>query len=226
MSTVEALPWDSEILGVRVGRIAAGVPTCLPAWGFDLVYAKVEARETKRLLSLQRIGFQVVTGWVDWRTEVAPVKTHNLASVVDVCWSCPSDAPSIRAIAASSFTLDRFHRDPRIEPERADALHGAWAEAHINPPHCCAIGLVNDDVVGFVAYDVVPEPRIVLNAVAETYRGHGHYRKLLTSVVSRLVSLAGSASLETQCDNYPVHRACLSLGMKPVASGFNLHWWR
>ena len=92
------------------------------------------------------------------------------------------DEESVRRIAANSFSVDRFHIDPEVGQDVADALQGAWAANYFKGARGDWMGVaeISGRVVGFLSLLLAPDlATIDLIAVEEAAQGRGAGRALV-----------------------------------------------
>jgi RimJ/RimL family protein N-acetyltransferase len=96
----------------------------------------------------------------------------------------------IQAICHGAFAYDRFHRDPAVSSDSADARYDNWlAQLHAAGD---VYGLrFRRELVGFIG---VAGNRLVLHAMSAGCRGKGYAKHLWTAVCDDLFS-AGHAEL-------------------------------
>jgi GNAT superfamily N-acetyltransferase len=143
--TGHVLDWDSDQLGVTAGRLAhllawephvdagelvsAAVTEC-GRRGIIHLSGRVPAGDTRAIHALEESGFQLMEclltfGFRFGRDEAG--FAHS-GSLVEPCDGSEEEIRWVGDLAAGSFHLDRFHVDPRLSGEKADALHREWME--------------------------------------------------------------------------------------------------
>jgi ribosomal protein S18 acetylase RimI-like enzyme len=204
----------------------------------SLVYAKVKIEQVDTLHVLRKHAFDTVAGWINYGIWVDNWEPGNFASSVAMRPSRPDDLTVLEGLSAGSFSLDRFHTDPRISPTRADQMHAYWIRNSINGSACDAVLVAEDDSgrpVGFLTYNLRDEEpehlgdlriaSVILNAVDPKCRRQGIYSQMLSMVLLECQGQVDFLQVETQTNNTPVQRCWCNLGLRPVESGLNLHWW-
>ena len=142
LGTIALLPWDSEVFGFRVGHYSAGEPSRLVArtgeldskiaeWAarddVELVSCRVPARPAALGALLQSAGFQFVE--IQLRATLHRLRAADLcAPRLTVRVAEIADHARIAQIAASSFTVGRYHADSRFPRALADRRYRAWIE--------------------------------------------------------------------------------------------------
>ncbi|MFH1447123.1 MAG: GNAT family N-acetyltransferase, partial [Chloroflexota bacterium] len=119
-----------EFLSVLLGCPAlhlTGVPNSLRAQdlpkGRTFVDAKVAVTRIDELRHLQDLGFRIV----DPNVQLSR-KAESLQYGPEMCrFAVPEDERRVHDIAASSFSVSRFHLDTKIPKETADRVKAEWA---------------------------------------------------------------------------------------------------
>ncbi len=145
LAQLEPLEWDTRMLGRPAARvnwlIASGdYQTGLERKrqlldrlledacrrGVEHLTARVAANDPSSIHALQSRGFVLLDSIVTFsRPSTAPADPSGGVAVR--LWRS-GDLESLRRIAASSFSCDRYHADPEIPNEVADRLHADWIE--------------------------------------------------------------------------------------------------
>ncbi|MBE7559737.1 hypothetical protein HS125_12635 [bacterium] len=206
--------------------------------GIALLYAKVRMEHLPAQRALARHGFSPVGGWINYGLWLERWECPRLTHPASLRPATAEDARILENLAAQSFALDRFHSDPRISPTRADQLHRFWIRNSVTGKAAQAVLVAENDlgqVSGFLTYNIrdeAPEKldglrlaRVILNAVDARERGQGVYPKMLSNVILECQGQADFLSAETQINNYAVQRSWAKLGLAPVESGLNFHYW-
>lgn len=136
-----------------------------------------------------------------------------------------NDRGEVIAIARSCLRGSRFHRDPHIKPEVADALKGAWADNFFSGKRGDGMVVVDSRgrVAGFLLYLLKDAEMIIdLVAVAEEHRGIG-------LGVSLLVEAARQTGAEriitgTQLANVAAVGFYENMGFRLVAANHTFHF--
>lgn len=91
-------------------------------------YVKIPAADTRRLYAFQQHFFFVVDTNVTY--EKSPGSDRESSAAVRPAE--PADVDSVSEIAATSFRFTRFHLDPQIADEQANAIKGAWVRSYFD----------------------------------------------------------------------------------------------
>jgi dTDP-4-amino-4,6-dideoxy-D-galactose acyltransferase len=131
------LPWDTDFFGFRVARVAADTLTpalCgqIDAWcgqnQIDCLYFIGRSDDPETTQLAERNQYHLVDIRVMMERDIQ--RSENPSAIVTRA-ATPADLPVMREIAATSFRSARFHQDPRIPREKADALYVRWIEADL-----------------------------------------------------------------------------------------------
>jgi L-amino acid N-acyltransferase YncA len=172
-------PWDSAVFGVDAyeitdpSRESLEVAVCVPG----LYTVRVHPLASKRLL--HDYGFYYCD------TLIEPYcKAERFVPFDDVAASLSRYVAQepISAICHGAFSHGRFHRDFNLSRAQADKRYDNWlAQLHAAGD---VYGLLyQDELAGFIAVD---GNRLVLHAIAESFRGRGLAKFLWTSVCRAL----------------------------------------
>ena len=159
-------------------------------------------------------GFQLIERLIRYR--------HDGREFASAGWpihqAAPHDAYECAHVAQWSYTLDQFHRDPKISFKKADHLKADWTrqlvEGAADRVH---IARMNGRAAGYCA---TMHDNIELIAVAPEHRGMGLGRALVRQAV-----IDGAKTVGTQEDN-PVRAMYESLGFERVSELNTFHWAR
>ena len=235
MGQLRLLEWDSELLGMPVGRIdldrsamtsggevreraaAAGMRLCyLFAAGEES--AKIAGATGARLVDRRLLLRRVLTG-ENRSCADAPVESVGV----------PRDLPELRALALQSAQFSRFKVDPSMPAQAWQRLYTLWIENSLAGTMADATLVERDHgrVVGMLTVKKESEEGVIgLFAVSEAARGTGRGRRLLERASSWFVAQGcTTASVVTQGDNLPARRIYERTGYS-VAEVTNVyHLW-
>jgi ribosomal protein S18 acetylase RimI-like enzyme len=154
------LSWDTEQLGIKTARVetlsASGshdhkvhryetllrdvVEACKSA-GVRYLTSRVDAGDVAAIHSLERFGFYLIdsiqTFSLDLNGCLPPMSADAMMCVRPFN---KYDLDDVLHIARTSYVCDRFHMDPALTTEAADAIHEAWLR------NSCA-GIACDQVI-------------------------------------------------------------------------------
>ena len=168
------LSWDTQFFGVPMGRIDyvlcglhapdAALDAALDAsldaaraTGLRHLTARVDVADLRTMGRLESRGFRTMDALVTYI--MRPVKDPPVAvrTVGTIRESRAEDHAAIIEITAEAYRgyRGRFHFDPHLSPERADALYVEWARQCVSGAMADII-LVSEDsagvVIGYLAY--------------------------------------------------------------------------
>lgn len=242
------LAWDSEVLGVRVGRCTSpvwwgdgDVDAALAAVtdaasdradraGIDLLLLRTDARDATlpRLLAGQ--GYWLADSLVTFLADPRGAAGGDGGAGVDPARA--DDLPVLREIACA-FRTGHFHADPRISRARADGLYVRWVENSLAGRADAFLVARGDDgqPLGFLtcrisAADDAPHGVIELVAVDPRAQGQRVGRRLVDASL-RWFAQAGAPSVEvgTQVDNLAAVRLYQRAGFQCAAFSHTFHRW-
>jgi dTDP-4-amino-4,6-dideoxy-D-galactose acyltransferase len=240
------LAWDSDVLGVHVGRCTSpvwwgdgDVDAALAAVtgaaseradraGIDLLFLRTDARDATlpRLLAGQ--GYWLADSLVTFALPLDGA-TNGEAEVEH---ARADDLPVLREIACA-FRTGHFHADPRIGRARADGLYVRWVENSLAGRADAFLVVRGEDgrPLGFLtcrisAADGPPHGVIELVAVDPRAQGQRVGRRLVDASL-RWFAQAGAASVEvgTQVDNLAAVRLYQRAGFQCAAFSHTFHRW-
>ena len=137
------------------------------------------------------------------------------------------DADAVAAIAASAFETDRWHADPNIPDEAANAFKAEWARNNVagRADRVFIYRDDNGDILGFNACLLNGKKAIVdLIAVKAEARGRGIGAALMRAVEGYYFDKVDVVSVGTQQRNSSSRRLYEALGYQKVMSRATWHW--
>lgn len=258
--SVRELAWDTRHFGVRMGileppegasplgtpEVTALVRTAVSqaaTAGYQQLTARSGPWETAWIHALEAAGFRLVDTLVTWELALSALPSSRRPSVLTIRPAAATDLAALQAIAKQAFAdraiwLDRFHADPHISPERADALYEAWVQNSVNPrtptesmADATFVAETHGSVAGFLTcrlLGAVGEPvgQVSLNAVEAAHRGQGVYRGLVDAALVWFGTQGcRRVQVRTNLASHPVHRTWQRLGAVMAAEEHTFHWW-
>ena len=202
-ASLSMLPWDSEQIGVSAARIdylvAQGsydeqqqtkkkllqhVLAEAQEQGVWHLSVRVDASDLSSLHVLEQAGFITVDSILTFALDLATHRQTEHTQDFKIRLATAADAEQAAALARTAYVYDRFHSDPFINNERADALHATWLQNSCTGKAADAVVLAGDDtgLLGFVTCALQRDTQarlgrmvgtIVLVASAERARGRG-----------------------------------------------------
>lgn len=206
--------WLSKTVGFDCFNLEFGSPkkaqTVLPD-GLTTTRMDLSCKETpERLTAAIDLGFRVVafqallSGSVE-RARALDRMSSNRGQI-EVRDAKASDEAEVVRLGQTSFSLDRFHSDPRIPKEISDKIKGAWVESFFSGTRgtSMTVAITSGEIRGFLLTNESDGQILVdLIAVNPDFQGQGIASKLLSHKVGlfgdqRVVITAG-----TQLTNRP-----------------------
>jgi len=139
-----AVPWDAEILGLPTYELAlsGGTPRKeaeegLERWlaerrgeGRSLVYSRTRWEDLELARRLGRAQFYPVESTVNVSVSLGRFEAPlgRAPGAIRLRVAEDRDLPTLKEIARTAFTADRYHQDPQIPAERADERFASWIE--------------------------------------------------------------------------------------------------
>jgi ribosomal protein S18 acetylase RimI-like enzyme len=250
---VSKLSFDSDLLGISCGRIAAiGALTELDAiaisqQAIDLASAlKIEHLSVRSnsddlilLDALQACGFEPVDAILTFTRSL-----HNFSPIASDPQIRPAtlkDIEPVGEIARHAFSIDRFHVDPFITKECADELHFQWAKNSVLGTAGTAANAVvvatdeDDRPIGFATCKLNLGTfktlgkfvgTIVLVATSEAARGQGFGRRMTGQALNWLLQNGVDiVEVGSQAVNKPAARLYESAGFQLTDHSVSVRKW-
>jgi len=195
-----------------------------------LFYTKVPTARVDYVEAMTAIGFYVVDVNITFERETTPTVETDTAGGLEVR-DCPDSAyGAVLDIAASCFRYSRFHLDPHIPDESANAVKRAWIDSYIRGERgerllAC---FVDGRPVGFLAVLAggLGDKRIYvidLIGVDSAYCGRGLGRRLTSHFVNAYAGECDLYRVGTQAANLPSIRLYEGSGFRAVETSYVLH---
>ncbi len=233
-------PWLAGIFGFDVYRVSAqealapSGATLAPRVRLDLVnlsrrrafaYVKLDVRNVAALGAFQDVGFRGVDTNVTFEKPLAPSRTPTTARHVRL--AVPRDEGAVARVARDSFLFTRFHLDPHIPKDTADAVKEQWVRNFFRGKRGDALIVAEneDELVGFAllldsAADVAT---VDLIATAGRARRKGLARAMMQFAEVHCAA-AQAMRVGTQVANVPSLRLYEGLGYRIVGAQYVLHF--
>lgn len=251
--TWRRLAWDTGFFGIPMARIdqligaerggsgpaADALDACLAACragGVEHVSARVDAEDLAAVQLLESRGFRLMDAlvtylWHPGRTATAaPLRERGRVRLLE-----PGDRDELLAIGTAAYRgfLGRFHRDPHVPTERADALYVEWTR------RCLALELAETVLVaeapdgrllGYLAFGRrEPVSTLTGTPVFGTGLGAcradapGAYAGLMRASTRWAVEHHGIGECQTQSYNFSAVRVFESIGARYARAEYTLH---
>lgn len=201
----------------------------LPSGAF--VWTKVPSEMPERIDGLLRSGFRLITTEVQLEHRIGgavrPPSLEHSGSRISVRSAQPADRRSVCDIAATAFTEDRFHRDPKVGADAATRIKVAWVENFFKGQRGDRMLLAegsDGSVAGFVQLLDLPDATVIdLIAVAPSAQGNGMGRALTAAVLDDSLERSREVRVGTQLTNTRSLQLYTQFGFSIVASSHVLH---
>lgn len=242
------LAWDSEVLGVRVGRctspvwwgggevdaalgaVTAAASQCADGAGIDLLILRTDARDATLPRLLAGEGYWLADTLVTFLADPREAADGEGGAGVDAARA--DDLPTLREIARA-FRTGHFHADPRIGRARADGLYVRWVENSLAGRADAFLVARDDDgrPLGFLTCRLAAAygpPHGVIELVAVDRRAQGQrVGRRLVDASLRWFAQAGAGSVEvgTQVDNLAAVHLYQRAGFRAAAFSHTFHRW-
>jgi len=251
VAVARALDWDTQFFGVPMGRIehvlrsdAEALPEtigrtvdALRARQVRHVSARVDVEDIELLTALEANGFRLMDALVTYTTRPRKEPPHAVREVGTIREFRPEDAPELLAITEDAYRgyKGRFHLDPQLPNDRADAFYVEWAQQ-------CLSGAMADMIfvatgaegrlLGYLAFRR-REPVSTTGGVLVFGGGLGACRPDALGAYAGLIRTGtvwahehdGVAECQTQNYNFPVIRVYEAVGAHYVRAEYTLHRW-
>ncbi len=224
----------SQQLRRRVVRLPIGDCEALPAVadlvrGLEtpaMVHARVPAHCVATVQALEDAGFRLSDTCLTF--ERGRMTGEGSGSPAVVRPARPGDEAGVVALARRALRMSRFHRDPAIGVDVADALKGQWAANYFCGLRGDAMTVAegpSGEIAGFLLALRAADGAMVIDLVAvnEASRGRG-LAASLTRAAQGLFPRARRLRVGTQAVNGAARRAYEKLGFEPAGTDHVLHF--
>lgn len=135
----EAVPWDTEIFEYRVGIVevlqldeSSDADACLAdldLWIREhevrLTSCRLDSERLRESIALEALGFRFIETVLHPCLDLAQsVETRGIGIRIEP--ATDRDVPQIAEWASRSFRYERYHADPRVDVNAANARYGYW----------------------------------------------------------------------------------------------------
>lgn len=247
------LPWDSEYFGMPMGRIdvvlaapdatpgdraAVVAATCAAAraGGLQHLTARVDVGDLETLAVLESHGFRTMDALGTYILRKGHDVAREVRSVGPLRPATPADADAIRRITREAYQgyRGRFHLDPHLPRDRADAFYEAWASQCLSGAMADVV-MVSEDSAGRVIGYLAHRRREPASSIGTPIYGGGlgacrrdapgAYASLIRDSALWAHAQGAVAECQTQLSNFPVIRVYESVGFHYVRAEYTLHAW-
>jgi ribosomal protein S18 acetylase RimI-like enzyme len=251
---VQRDPWLSEQLGCdafrvaveprveKVGKetsISAGpdlhfLTSCFPARAAQaqpaFYYAKVPTHQVETVAVLNTLGFRVVDVSITLSCAPQVITNPVCHTGLMVREAAAADGEVLLGIAASCFRYSRFHLDPAIPAECANAIKRAWVQSYLTRQRGEQLlaAFIGERPVGFLAILETKvkgkNARVIdLVGVDHVQQGHGVGKALVGAFLVECTKRGALAVVGTQAANLPSLRLYESMGFRVCETTYVLH---
>lgn len=236
---VSADPWLADLFGCPVYRVEAATDESLAALDVALgrqarafVYAKCATTDIAAAARLSGHGFYIVDTNVTLDATPAEVRRAAAArrnSNVSVRTLSAADADEVLRIAGSCFRYTRFHLDPAIPRDVADAVKREWIRSYVERRRGdrLFVALREGKPVGFLAAmltaDRSPAAIIDLVGVDTPAQQTGVGVALVDAFAAAFEGGCERLAVGTQAANVPSLRLYAALGFSVCRTAYVLH---
>jgi hypothetical protein len=247
------LEWDSGFFGVPMGRLeyvmaaASGgalVPHAIQVFlqrlrdaGVRHVSARVDVADIGTTSALEAAGFRLMDALVTYTARPRKEPPRDVREVGAIRAYRPDDRDELLAMAEVAYRgfRGRFHLDPHLSPERADAFYTEWARQSIEGTMADLV-LVSEGaagrLLGFLAFRR-REPVSTVGDVpifggglgAAQPDAPGAYAGLIRAGTLWAHEHDGVAECQTQNYNFSTVRIYEAVGAHYVRAEYTLHAW-
>lgn len=251
LALLQPLEWDSRVLGMAAARLdvlvrgdadgrASIVDALLDAailearlLGARHVSIRVDAADDAVIQRLEAHGFINVDALMTFGARVDEIAAPDEAGDIAIRMASGADGAAVSDIAASAFRDGRFHADPSVPPERAEAVYRTWATACCDGSAADAVLLAIRDgrTAGFIACRIDREGAvhsagrvgtISLVACSGAARGRGVGSALVRAAAGWFRSQqAATIEVGTQLRNVAAARLYERCGFRLVAGSLS-----
>jgi ribosomal protein S18 acetylase RimI-like enzyme len=247
------LPWDTEQIGLNAARLdyLVAIGTYEEQYGVKSVLLSAVVRHCERrnlqhlsvrldasdlsgLHVLESAGFITMDGILTFALEVPDLLPYEPDEGPRIRLAGPADSAEAAAVASEAYVHDRFHADPGIPKERADALHAVWLRNSCLGKAADAVVVAEDEqgLLGFVTCRLQRDTEPHLGSLAGTIvlvATAGRARRKGVAQAATRAALdwfrdqgAEVVEVGTQLRNIPAARLYQSLGFRLIGSGISL----
>lgn len=196
--------------------------------GYALMSARVDSDHSSRIDALQEQGFlvrEVSLHPVLLRSHAKKLTENSIDVVVQEATGL--DLEPLSKIAASSFQISRFHREPQVSNSSANNRFANWVATSLSNPSHTVLNAMNDsgEILGF--FIISFENRIatwLLTVMSSDYKESGVTKKLWSKMIEECWE-RGATRIETtiSTDNLKVVGLYPTLGFRFEKTSWVLH---
>jgi hypothetical protein len=256
LAGVEPLEWDSEILGVICGRIPffmlsgdnedqarQGRALLTELLGYarsldiEMLSIRTSAHDFGLIHPLEDTGFRIMDNGMTAIYHKSVLFDYLKKGLILRHYQ-DGDLPDILELIAGAYEDDRFHNDPRIPYEKAEAIYSNWISkscTNPGPDEHVLVGEYEGKVNGFFQYQLLHDfseatgihvHSCGLAAVKRGREGLGIYHSLLSRAIKIFIE-EGSPYGMTRIpfSIQPILKLTLRLGPSFLVNDLTFHLW-
>lgn len=235
-------PWDSAVLGAPVlqitdiefrGVAAAGdfasFEATRDALGACMVSCRLAHDRLRESMLLEDHGFRFIE--MAYLPELQQLGKRVLPDdSLRVMAAIARDLPDVLDIARVAFRNERFHVDPRLDPQLGDLRYCNWVKSTLDHPSQ-RLTLVKDGerLVAFFVTEMLVDGTCYwhLNAVASDAQGQGYGHRAWIAMLRQAREVgAGRVRTSIVARNHRVLNLYARLGFSFPAPLMTFHWVR
>ena len=232
----QALDFESDVLGIPSARILLDAPAselALPTlmadlrqYGLKFVSCRIPDDQTALASALEDFGFRRIETQLGYRCSLEPVP--DAAGSDRVVRARDADENSCVEIARRAFIYDRFHSDPLIDQEKADALKARWTQNSFRGRADACLVIPDEatsTAAGFVLCMRKGEDAVIdLIAVDPDHHGEGLGKALVAGALAHYRGQADAMQVGTQDTNHRSIALYESMGFVLQEKMATYHW--
>lgn len=248
VAIARTLAWDSAFFGVPMGRIeyvigsravadaaVAGATAALQARGVAHISARADVEDIGLVTTLEAHGFRMMDALVTYTTRPGKEPPNVVREVGTIRAMRDDDGPELVRIAAEAYRgfRGRFHLDPSIPDEKADAFYAEWARQTVARTMADTVLVAegaSGQLLGFLGFRR-REPVSSVGGVPVFGGGLGACRADTPGAYAGLIRAGtvwaherdGVAECQTQNYNFPTIRIYEAVGAHYVRAEYTLH---
>jgi ribosomal protein S18 acetylase RimI-like enzyme len=235
---VELSAFDSEIFGLRFGRVMATPAAIADAdaealeaqlKSFDFVDARLPLGEKTAIERLLSARFEIVDAMLWLERQVGQPPSAGARVAIKVRDVATDDVRRYAEIAEALASVSRFSRYAGLGHDRARLLYSRWIDASLSGSEADAVLAAEFNADGQVAGLVTlkqhgPSVEMVLVAVSQRHAGKGIASHLITMTHERATLMGASCLVvKTMLSNTRAQRLYQTAGFRTRTAEWILH---
>lgn len=247
---LETLDWDSQVLGIPVGRLIKfnilpeakkhstelfkKIEEMLQLSQLQYVTARLPQAQWWLIQGFESVGFQTVDSVAEFGKEIEltqrpqRLQAPKLPSGYSFRPATPEDAEAVANLALKTFSLSRFHNDPILTRTQAERVHFEWAKNCCTGKQADQVWLIETkhEIVGFITNKLKNKIGVIdLIAVSSGESGRGFGRALMQQSESWFTACdCKEISVQTQANNYAAMALYAHCGFRIRLTQNTLRW--